>query len=86
MDSTEIKKEFGKDLIFHGGIDIQHAICGTREQAKNEAKKRIEAFAPGGGYIFAPTNHMQPDIPVENFIEIFKVARECGNYPIIVSD
>jgi len=82
MDSFEIKKEFGRDLVFHGGIDIQHAICGTREQASMEAKKRIEAFAPGGGYVFAPTNHMQPDIPVENFIEIFKVAREYGKYPI----
>lgn len=82
MDSFEIKKEFGRDLVFHGGIDIQHAICGTREQANIEAKKRIEAFAPGGGYVFAPTNHMQPDIPVENFIEIFKVAKDYGNYPI----
>lgn len=84
MDSFKLKKEFGKDLIFHGGVDIQHAICGTKEQAVFEAKKRIKAFAPGGGYIFAPTNHFQPDITVENFIEIYRVAKAVGKYPIIL--
>jgi len=84
MNSFELKKEFGKDLIFHGGVDIQHGICGTKEQAASEAKKRIEALAPGGGYIFAPTNHFQPDIPVENFFEIYRIAREFGKYPIKV--
>ena len=86
MDSFEIKKEFGKELVFHGGVDIQHEICRTKKRAINEAKKRIKAFAPGGGYIFAPTNHFQPDTSVENFFEIYKTAREYGTYPIRIDE
>ncbi|HEB31302.1 MAG TPA: hypothetical protein ENI15_10570 [Spirochaetes bacterium] len=82
MDSFELKKEFGKDLIFHGGLDIQGGICGTVEEAVTEAKTRVKAFSPGGGYIFATTNHFQPDTPVENFFAVYKTAVEYGKYPI----
>lgn len=82
MDSFKIKKEFGKDLVFHGGVDIQHAICGSKEQAIEETKKRIAAFAPSGGYILSPSNHLQPDTRVENFFAIFETVQEFGKYPI----
>jgi uroporphyrinogen decarboxylase len=82
MDSFELKKEFGNDIIFHGGVDIQGPISGTLEEAITEAKTRIKAFAPNGGYIFASTNNYQPDIPVENFIAIYNTAKEFGKYPI----
>ena len=82
MDSFEIKKEFGRDLVFHGGVDIQHAISGSKENAIKEAKKRIEAFAPNGGYIFSPSNHLQPDVSVENFFAIYETAKKYGKYPI----
>lgn len=80
MDSLELKKEFGKDLVFHGGIDIQQAMIGTVNDVREEVKKRMEALAPGGGYICAPSNHIQPDVPVENFIALFEYAKEYGRY------
>jgi uroporphyrinogen decarboxylase len=85
MDSFELKKEFGKELIFHGGLDIQGGICGTIEEAVKEAKTRVKALAPGGGYIFATTNHFQPDTPVENFFAVYKTAVEYGKYPIDIN-
>ena len=85
MDSFELKKDFGNDIIFHGGVDIQGPICGTLDEAIKEAKTRIKAFAPGGGYIFASTNNYQPDIPVENFIAAYKTATEFGIYPININ-
>jgi len=84
MDSFLLKKEFGKELIFHGGLDIQGPLNGSIEDSIAEAKARIKAFAPGGGYIFAPTNHFQPDTPVENFFAAYKAANESGKYPIII--
>jgi uroporphyrinogen decarboxylase len=79
MDSFELKKEFGKDIVFHGGLDIQAGgITGTVQEAIDEAKRRIDAFAPGGGYIFAPSNHFMQDVPMENFYAIYKTALEYG--------
>jgi len=82
MNSAELKKEFGKDMVFHGGIDIQRALCGSVEDTINETKVRIADYAPGGGYICGPSNHFQNDVPVENFFALYKTAREYGKYPI----
>jgi uroporphyrinogen decarboxylase len=84
MDSFELKKEFGNEIIFHGGLDLQGGINSSVEEAVSEAHKRIETFAPGGGYIFAPSNHYMEDVSLENFYAIHEVAATSGRYPIKV--
>ena len=75
MDSESLKKEFGKEIVFHGGLDLQGGLNGTREEAVEEARRRLDAFAPGGGYIFGPSNQFQPDTPPENLIAAYETAR-----------
>lgn len=75
MDSFELKREFGSELVFHGGLDLQGGINGTVEEAIEEAKRRIDAFAPGGGYIFSPSNHFMQDVSMENFFAVYETAR-----------
>ena len=82
MDSFELKREFGSEIVFHGGLDIQGGITGSLDEAVEEAEKRIDAFAPGGGYIFAPSNHYMEDVPMENFFAVNETARKYGTYPI----
>jgi uroporphyrinogen decarboxylase len=80
MNSFELKREFGNEIVFHGGLDIQGGINGSIEDAVNEAKTRLKAFAPGGGYIFAPANHFMQDVPIENFFTLYQTALEYGKY------
>ena len=82
MDSFELKREFGNELVFHGGLDIQGGINGTVDEAVEEAKRRIDAFAPGGGYIFAPSNHFMQDVPMENFFAVYEAVRTYGRYSL----
>jgi uroporphyrinogen decarboxylase len=81
-DMPTIKQQFGKQLSFLGGIDISHAMPGTREDVIAETRLRISQLASGGGYILAPSNHLQADVPVENVVTLFEAAREFGKYPI----
>jgi uroporphyrinogen decarboxylase len=76
MDSAELKREFGRELVFHGGIDMQQALVGTREQTVAETLKRLRDYAPGGGYICSPSNHFTSDVPVENFFALYETARD----------
>jgi uroporphyrinogen decarboxylase len=78
MDSAELKREFGRELVFHGGLDLQGGITGSVQEAVAEARRRIDAFARGGGYIFAPSNHFMQDVPLENFYTVYRTAREYG--------
>lgn len=81
-DITAVKEKFGSQITFLGGIDISHAMPGTQEDVIDEVKTRINQLARGGGYILAPSNHLQADVPAENVITLFKAARQYGKYPL----
>jgi uroporphyrinogen decarboxylase len=82
VNLSEIKKIFGKRVAFLGAIDISHALPGSQEDVITEVKTRIRQLAPGGGYILAPSNHIQIDVPPENIVTLYQVGQEFGRYPI----
>jgi uroporphyrinogen decarboxylase len=84
MNLTEIKAEFGEKLSFWGAIDISRAMPGSQQDVIDEARRRIVQLAPGGGYVLAPSNHLQADVPPENVIALFEAARQFGRYPIAI--
>ena len=43
-------------------------------------KRRIDDLAPGGGYVLGPVHNVQPEVPPENLVTLFAVAREYGRY------
>ena len=81
-DLTAVKEEFGKQVTLLGGIDISHAMPSNRDDVIAEAKRRIAQLAPGGGYILAPSNHLQADIPPENVVTLFETVHQFGKYPL----
>jgi uroporphyrinogen decarboxylase len=83
MDPKGLKAAFGKQLAFHGGLDQQKTIpFGTPEEAAGDVRRVIMALAPGGGYIFAPCHNLQPDVPPQNIVAIYRAAKQYGVYPI----
>jgi uroporphyrinogen decarboxylase len=57
-------------------------MTGSREDVVTEVECRIAQLAHGGGYILAPSNHLQADVPPENVRTLFETARQFGRYPI----
>jgi uroporphyrinogen decarboxylase len=82
LDHARIKKEYGDRLAFLGGVDITKALPGTEEDVVREVKRCIGQLGPGGGYILAPSNHIQSDVSPQNVKALFDSAREYGQYPI----
>jgi uroporphyrinogen decarboxylase len=79
MDDTgALKRDFGKDLVFHGGgVDSQRVLpYGTPRQVREEVRRRIEDLAPGGGFIFTPVHSIQHDVPYENFRAMIEAFQE----------
>jgi len=73
-DIPAVKARFGDRVTFLGGIDISHAMPGSRADVIAEVQRRITQLAPGGGYILAPSNHLQSDVPPENVVTLFETA------------
>lgn len=83
MEPWRLKKEFGNDISFLGGFDIQQLLPrGTIDQIREGTRKLIQEYAYGGGFIFATSHNIEPDTPPENIVAAFDAAYEYGKYPI----
>ncbi len=75
MDSKELKKRYGKNITFYGGIDTLEVLSrGTTEDVRNEVIKRVNDLAISGGYILSSVHNIQSDVPPENIDMMFKTA------------
>lgn len=81
-DTRKFKKEFGNDLTIWGGsCDTQQVLpFGTRDEVRDETKRRIDDLAPGGGFIFAPIHVIQGEVPPENIMAWWETLQEYGTY------
>ena len=78
MDPDRLKGEYGKDICFWGGgIDTQNVLPGkTPAEVKDEIKKMLDVWVPGGGYVFATVHNVQADVSPENVIAMFEALEE----------
>ena len=77
MDPAGLKEDFGRDLCFYGGVDLQETLCrGTRQQVADEVKSLIDTLSRDGGYILGPGHtYIQIDAPLENILTMYDTAR-----------
>ncbi|MHB1001620.1 MAG: uroporphyrinogen decarboxylase family protein [Armatimonadota bacterium] len=67
MDNLAIKKEFGSVLTFMAGIDTQDFLPNAKpSEVADETMRIIDTMGEGGGFIFAGSHTIQPDVPYEN--------------------
>ena len=73
MEAERLKREFGKDLCFWGGgCDTQGVLDrGTPAEVAEDVHRRVEIFAPGGGFVFQQIHNIQADVPPENILAMF---------------
>jgi uroporphyrinogen decarboxylase len=87
MDSANLKTEFGKDITFWGGgCDTQRVLNqGTANEIEDEVKRRINDFAPGGGFVFTQVHNIQPDVPPANVMAMIEAFDKYRGYSKSVS-
>jgi len=83
MEPERLKREFGDRLAFSGAIDTQRVLpYGTPEEVEGEVRQRIQELGPGGGYVIASVHNIQPDVPPENVMAMFRAGLKHGSYPL----
>jgi uroporphyrinogen decarboxylase len=79
MNTKELKQEFGRDIVFWGGVDTQQVLpFGKPQEVVEEVQRRIDDLAPGGGFVFAAVHNIQAFVPAENIVAAFDTARQYG--------
>jgi len=78
MDIQMLKDDYGDKLSFWGGISTQDTLpYGTPEEVKIEARRVRDIMSKDGGYVLAPSQSIQGDVPVENILALLEVANEA---------
>ncbi len=82
MEPAALKSDFGDRLVFWGGaIDAQHILPhADPATVREQVRRNIEAFKPGGGYVFNNVHNLQSDVPPENILAMYDAAFEFGSY------
>ncbi|HOZ50095.1 MAG TPA: uroporphyrinogen decarboxylase family protein [Candidatus Hydrogenedentes bacterium] len=65
-----LKRDFGDDLAFWGGISLEVLITGTPQDCRKNVRQAMEAGAPGGGFILGPSHSIAKGTPYDNFMAV----------------
>jgi len=73
MEPLALKRDFGRHLTFHGGIDMQELLPHASPRAiVDEVQRLMAALNDGGGWIACSSHNLQPDTPPENIVAMYE--------------
>lgn len=73
MDLQTLKDRYGKNVCWHGGIDVQKLLpCGTPDEIRKAVKDAKALFGDRGGIILGPSHDVTPDTPMENIMALYE--------------
>lgn len=82
-DLPGLKKRFGRNIVFCGGIDTHRILpFGTPAEVREEVRRVIGIMGPGGGYMLGAVHTIMNDVPPENVLAMVDAVEEFGRYPI----
>jgi len=83
MDIAPLKREFGRDLSFWGGVGAQSVLARTTpEQVREGVRRTLAVMAPGGGYIAAPCHTLTEEVAWDGVLAFHEALRDYGAYPM----
>ena len=72
-----LKDRYGDRITFWGGISTQRTLpYGTPADVRREAREIAAYMGRDGGYILAPSQEIQADVPYENLCALIEAAEE----------
>jgi len=72
MDPVKLKRDFGKEIAFWGGVDTQKVLpFGEREEVRQEVRRCLQALG-STGYVFGTCHNIQPGVPPQNVEAMFR--------------
>jgi len=82
-DLPSLKKKFGKNIVFCGGIDSHRILpFGSVEEVRQEVRRVMQALGPGGGCMIGAVHTVMNDVPPENILAMVDAVEEFGHYPL----
>jgi len=82
MDIGQLKREFGREITFWGGVGAQSVLARTTpEQVAAGVQRTLCLMASGGGYIAAPCHTLTEEVPWSSIVAFHQAVKAYGAYP-----
>lgn len=78
MDPLALKKAYGDQLVFHGGVNA--VLLNQPEVITAEMEHLIPAMKEKGGYIFASDHSIPPQVSLKDFTHWIETYKRLGSY------
>ena len=75
MDVVALRKKYGHQIAFKGGID-KHVLRGTKEDIDRELEYKLQPIMREGGMVFGLDHRIPNGTPLENYRYYVRRARE----------
>lgn len=76
MDPFAMKRQYGGQLSFYGGISTQRALPGAEPaEVRYQVRRLLDEVGHNGGYIAAPAHAVPPDARPENVAAMIDVLQ-----------
>ena len=84
MSETSLKRDFGRDITFYGAIDTINLLPNSApSDVRLAVLDMFQTLGKDGGYIIGPSHtYMQNDVPLDNILEMYRVAFDECRYPL----
>lgn len=80
MDLIELKREYGRDLAFMGGIDVRAMADPDPRVIEEEIKRKFEVAMVGGGYIYHSDHSVPDNVSLQQYQHVMALVRQYGVY------
>ena len=78
MDAFKVKKDYGNQLVLHGGINA--AQWTDTEAVIAEIREKIPVLKQNGGYIFSSDHSIPNNVTLENMKRIIEETKIAGRF------
>ena len=80
-DIAEVKEKLGKDLVLSGNIDQINFLKKAKvDEIRAATEQLVTICKPGGKYLFATSDYLEPNTPLENIKAMIETVKSCGKY------
>ncbi len=80
MDLIELKKKYGNELCFMGGIDVRLMSDDDPGKIEEEIRTKLTAAKKGGGYIYHSDHSIPKDVSFSQYQRVLELVGQYGNY------
>jgi uroporphyrinogen decarboxylase len=82
MDARELKQRFGSRMTFWGGGCDTHRVLagGSPDEIRQHVGRQMEAFKPGGGFVFQQVHNVLANVPPANITAMFDAVHDFASY------